>query len=126
MLFEFRQKVYTFLKCLCPVRAISSSYTTPFSNCISSVCKRGFLFILVPPEETDNFFTLKKFLRFPIYWKMELSSSKIKTFLIFSQKNAFLIFRKRKSRKNSLYFWERNFLIFQETETLKNFLYFRK
>ena len=65
MLFEFRQKVYTFLKCLCPVRAISSSYTTPFSNCISSVCKCGFLFILVPPEETEKkVFHPKKVLTF--------------------------------------------------------------
>ena len=56
---------------------------------------------------------------------MELSSSNIKKFLIFSQKKAFLIFRKQKSRKSSLYFWKRNFLIFLETETL-NFLYFRK
>ena len=57
---------------------------------------------------------------------MELSSSNIKKFLIFSQKKAFLIFWKQKSRKSSLYFWKRNFLIFLETEALKNFLYFRK
>ena len=62
----------------------------------------------------------KKFLIFPeinlsglifslyffIFWEMELSSSKIENFLIFSQKETFLIFR--------------------EIETLKNFLYFRK
>ena len=86
---------------------------------------------------------------------MELSISNIKKFLIFSQKKAFLIFReielpnilengnpekssyisesgtflifrKQKLRKYSLYFRKRNFLIFQKMEPPKNFLYFRK
>ena len=43
---------------------------------------------------------------------MELSSSNIKKFLIFSRNKAFLIFREQKSRKNSLYFKRK----YKETE----------
>ena len=45
---------------------------------------------------------------------MELSGSNIKKFLIFSQKKAFLIFRKSETLQNSLYFRKRNLFIFQE------------
>ena len=50
---------------------------------------------------------------------MELSSSNIKKFLIFSQKKSFLLFQETKTPKL-------NIPKFQETETLKKFLYFRK
>ena len=43
--------------------------------------------------------SLKKFLYFLISWKVELSDSEIKKFLIFSQKKAFLIFRETKTWK---------------------------
>ena len=52
---------------------------------------------------------------------MELSTSNIKKFLIFSQKKTFLIFRETETSKK--------FLIFQETELFYssgNSLYFRK
>ena len=78
---------------------------------------------------------------------MELSSSNIKKFLIFSQKKAFLIFQETETPKKFLIFSQKKavltftetetlkiFLMFQETElsyisgngNLKNFLYFRK
>ena len=50
---------------------------------------------------------------------MELSSSNIKKFLVFSQKKSFLLFQETKTPKL-------NIPKFQETETLKKFLYFRK
>ena len=55
---------------------------------------------------------------------MKLYSSKIKKFLKFFQRKLFLYFRKRKPRKNSLYFRKQNFLIFQEAtfQDQKNFL----
>ena len=56
---------------------------------------------------------------------MELSSSNIKKFLIFSQKKAFLTFWETETPKNSLCYRKQNFLIFQETEALENFIYFR-
>ena len=49
-----------------------------------------------------------------MFQEIELSDSKIKKFLLFSQKEAFLIFRKTETLKHSLYFRKRNFLIFQE------------
>ena len=42
------------------------------------------------------------------------------------QNETFLYSRKRKPRKNSLYFRKLNFFIFRETEALKIFLYFRR
>ena len=54
---------------------------------------------------------IKKFL---IFQEMELSSSNIKKFLIFSQKKFFLYFGK----------W--NLFVFQEMETLKKFLTFQE
>ena len=48
---------------------------------------------------------------FLYFGKMELSNSNIKKFLISSQKKAFLIFRKRKPRKNSLYFLKRKLFV---------------
>ena len=48
---------------------------------------------------------------------MELSSSNIKKFLIFSQKKTFLIFRETETPKKSFYFRKWNFLLFQETGT---------
>ena len=45
---------------------------------------------------------------------MGLSDSKIKIFLPFFQKKAFLIFWKKETLKYSIYFGKRNFLISQE------------
>ena len=61
----------------------------------------------------------KKFLT---YQEMKLSNSKIKKFLIFSQKRS-LHFSAR-ARKNKKIHPEKKILIFQETETLKKLLVF--
>ena len=61
---------------------------------------------------------IKKFL---IFQEMELPNSNTKKIIIFSQNKAVLIFQETETpKKNSLYFSKCSFLIFQETETLKN------
>ena len=65
---------------------------------------------------------------------MELFSSNVNKFFIFSQKKAFLIFQEMElfhilgngNPKNSLYFRKRNFFIFQKIETPKIFFKFQK
>ena len=65
---------------------------------------------------------------------MELFSSNINKFFIFSQKKAFLIFQEMElfhilgngNPENSLYFRKRNFFMFQKIETLKIFFKFQK
>ena len=53
--------------------------------------------------------------KFFIFWKMKLFGSNIKKFLIFSQKQDFLIFRETKTSINYLHFRKRNFFITQQT-----------
>ena len=56
---------------------------------------------------------------FPIFWKVKLSSTNIKKFLVFSQNKALLIFQEKKTSKK--------IFIFQEVELSYisgNFLYF--
>ena len=68
----------------------------------------------------------KKFLYFFIFLKIKLYSPNIQKVLIFSQRKAFLIFRKRKNPKKSLYFRKRKFLIFWKMETPKKLFIFQK
>ena len=58
-----------------------------------------------PPPPHQNF----------IFREIELFYPKIKKFLIFSQKKAFLIFQEAETRENSLYFSKWNFFIFRKT-----------
>ena len=59
--------------------------------------------------------------------KIELSSSNIKEFFLFSQKKVFLIFQEMETVKESLMFSQKKaVLIFRKMETLKSYLYFRK
>ena len=58
---------------------------------------------------------------------MELSGSNIKKIFIFSQKEAFLIFREIKTPKKLFIFQETEFSYISGNELqVKNFLYFRK
>ena len=58
---------------------------------------------------------------------MELSSRKIRKFLMFSQKKVFLIFREIELFKNSFYILVRNFLSSKNKKnSLKRFLIFRE
>ena len=60
-----------------------------------------------------------------IFQEMELSSSKIKKFVIFSQKTAFLVFLEmEQAPKNKKKFAPSKFLLFQEMETPKKFIIF--
>ena len=82
----------------------------------SSIICSYLMHFLIPSSKNKKNPSRKKFF---IFREMELYSSKINNFFIFSQKNAFLIFRETETQKQ-------NFVIFQETEILKNFLYFKK
>ena len=58
---------------------------------------------------------------------MELSSSNINKFLIFSQKKTFLIFQEMETlKKLPMFSQKKRVLIFWKTKTLKNSLYFRR
>ena len=102
---------------------------------------------IFPSSKNKKKTLLKKFLYFLIFWQVELFSSNIKKFFIFSQEKPFLIFRETETPKKFLIFQETKFtyisgnrnpkkpLIFQEVTfrarkikklTLKKCLIFRK
>ena len=68
----------------------------------------------------------KKFLYFLIFLEIKLYSPNIQKVLTFSQRKAFLVFRKRENPQNSLYFRKRRFLIFWKMETPKKLFIFQK
>ena len=57
---------------------------------------------------------------------MELYSSNIKIFLIFSQKKAVLIFQETETLKKTPYIFSKESLYFGKRKPQKNSLYFRK
>ena len=57
---------------------------------------------------------------------MELYSSNIKIFLIFSQKKAVLIFQETETLKKTPYIFSKESLYFGNRKPQKNSLYFRK
>ena len=88
------------------------------TSAIIHVFKNSYLTHFLGPSSKNKTINILSCIIFRL---MELYSSNIKKFLIFSQKKAFLRFRESEI-PSSLYWRKPNYLIFEETETLKTFI----